>query len=120
MKAQDLAALFADEVAVEHGGHTYTLRAPTMPEAMAITQRFGEAAAKLPEGADGRAPYLAAVAEAVELTLAVEDGELPEGIGQRIVLGTGGIQSPIGEAAAKLVGLPVLSGAREVPDNLPT
>ena len=120
MKASDLADLFADEVAVKHGGHTYTLRAPTLQEALAVVQRFGEAAAKLPEGADGRAPYMAAVAEAVELTLAVEDGDLPAGIGQRIVLGTGGLQSPIGAAAAKLCGLPVLTGAAEVPDDLPT
>ena len=119
MDAKSLAALFAEEVAVKHGGHSYTLKAPSMVEAAAVIGRFGTAAEKLPEGADARVPYMDAIAEAVELTLAVEDGDLPEGIGRRIVLGTGGLASPVGQAAARLCGLPLI-GAEAVPDDVPT
>ena len=119
MDAKALAALFADEVTVRHAGRDFVLKAPSTVEAAAVIGRFGTAAAALPEAADARVPYLDAVAEAVELTLAVEDGDLPAGIGRRIVLGTGGLASPVGQAAARLCGLPQ-TGAEAVPDDLPT
>lgn len=119
MDARAIAELFADRVEVRHEGRTFAFRAPSLPEASAVLQRFGKATESLPEGADAKVPYLAALSEAVELTLIVDDGDLPEGIGQRIVLATGGIVSPIGQAAARLVGLPLVGGA-EVPDDLPT
>ena len=120
MNVSELTTLFADRVEVRHGGHTFALRAPSLADATAVQARFAEAAKKLPEGADGRVPYMRALAEAVELTLEVEDGDLPEGIGQRIILGTGGIVSPVGKAAARLCGLHVVGDA-EAPDaDLPT
>ena len=119
MDVAKLQELFAEQVTVRHGGHEYTLRAPTMPEAAAVLTRFGKAAEALPDGADARVPYLAALAEAIELTLEVEGGELPDGIGRRIVLGTGGIASPVALAAARLCGLPLI-GVQEAPDDLPT
>lgn len=119
MDLSTLNELFADEVEVRHGKHTFRLKAPTLEQASAVGKRFGAACEKLPEGADGRVPYLAALAEAIDLTLMVEGGDLPEGIGQRILLGTGGMVSPVGAAAARICGLPQV-GVEEAPDDLPS
>ena len=119
MDIKHLIEAFAEHVVVKHGGHTFHLHAPKLEPAVAVVARFAKAAQALGDDADGRAVYLGALAEAIELTLDVKDGDLPEGIGQRILLGTGGIASPVGQAAARLVGLHQISGDTE-PDDLPT
>ena len=108
MNVKELESLFADKVTVQAGKYDFVLKAPTTPEAMAILSRFGEKASKLPEGGDGRAPYFEAITEGLELTLEVSDGDLPEGIGSRILLATGGFGSPLVGAVARLIGLPLL------------
>lgn len=126
MDIAKLEELFAEELSVEHGGQTYAFRAPSLSDAAAICSRFGNAVeaevkASGDRGTVSRAPYLKALAEAVELTLVVEDGGiLPEGIGARMVLATGGELSPLGAVAAGLCGLPKMDGAAAVPDDLPT
>ena len=119
MDLKALEDLFAPEVTVSHRGVDYALRAPSLPEATEVAARFGEEASKLPEGADGRVPYLAAMARAVALTLDVEGGPVDDALARRIVLGTGGVSSTVGRAAARLCGLPLVGG-EEVPDHLPT
>ena len=119
MDVKALEELFADEVAVKHGGHTFTLRAPALADASKIVADFGQSVESLPEGSDARVQYLAALTRAVDLTLAVDDGAMPKGLAQRIVLGTGGLSSPVALAAARMCGLPLV-GAEAVPDDLPT
>ena len=118
MDVKHLIEAFADRVAVKHGGREFHLRAPMLEAAVAVVERFAKAAQALGDDADGRAPYMRALAEAIELTLDVKDGDLPEGIGQRILLGTGGLASPVGQAAARLVGLHTIDAAE--PDDLPS
>ena len=118
MDAKALSDLFAEQVEVQVEGRTLTLRSPSLAEASGILTGFGAAAEKLPEGSDARVPYLSAVASAIDLTLVV-DGERPEGLGRRILLGTGGLSSPVGQAAARLTGLPLI-GTEAVPDDIPT
>ena len=119
MDLDTLKGLYAETVDVSHKGHVYTLRAPPTGKAMAIVKRFSDEVSDLPEGGDGKEQYVGAMAEAVELTLDV-DGPFPPGLALRIVLGSGGLQSPIGLAAARICGLPVVEGPAEVPDDLPT
>ena len=118
MDVAKLEELFAPQVTVKHRGQEYVLQAPDLATAGAVMAEWSDSVGEMEEGDDARPQYMSAVARAIELTLVV-DGALPSGIGQRIILGTGGIGSPIGQAAAKLCGLPLL-GAPEVPDDLPT
>ena len=117
MDAKTLSDLFASELVVRHKGHEYRLRAPTIRAAAPVLAQWGKDIDEMDEEEEAQVPYLAALARAVEVTLVVE-GELPEGIGARIVLGTGGPLSPVGRAAAKLCGLVTVGG--EAPDDLPT
>lgn len=119
MDLKTLEDLFASRVEVKHGKHTLALNQPNTAAAVAVVSRFAEKVSKLDDGDDARAPFLEALAEAVELTLEVDDGDLPEGIGMRVVMGSGGLGSPVGRAAAKLVGLNH-PGEREDDEDLPT
>lgn len=124
MDVHKLQKLFADSVTVNYGGNEFVLKAPSLSEAMVLLRKWAEGFAAMPEDAtdsDLNIHYLNWVAKAIELTLDVENGDIPEGIGTRILLATGGMKSPIGQAACRLCGLPVIeaeqTGVGEVSGN---
>ena len=110
MNVQEIEALFSDEVQVKHNGKVYTLKAPSIPEALEFGRKNHEYYQSVKDDEDGNLDaYLKYLANAVELCIK----GLPEGIGERIVLQTGGMYSPIGIAAGRLCGMSIMGDADE-------